>query len=156
MIHTMTVRHNFETAHRLPFLGGKCTNVHGHSWDVEVAVSANNLHDGILVEYGTFKKALRNWIDSRLDHGAALGAGDPLLAAFAADGTKVLVFGHDTLVDDLPWPTVENMAVLMGRVAALALAASLSGPWTGSTGARPTVAWARVRETAVNTAEWRP
>lgn len=147
----MTVRHNFETAHRLPHLGGKCANLHGHSWWVEVTVAATVLTDsGTVVEFGAFKKGLRDWIDSRLDHGAMLGCQDPLRDVLTADGTKLFVFGgaeDGVSVTDLEWPTVENVAILLSRVAGKLLEATDSA-------ADSRVNRVVVKETHVNSAEW--
>jgi hypothetical protein len=42
---------------------------------------------------GTLKWAVRSWLDSHLDNGAMLGIADPLLGAFAADGSRSFCFG---------------------------------------------------------------
>lgn len=129
MRHSLVVRHNFETAHRLPHLGGKCENLHGHSWWAEVTVGVPALDDrGTVVEFGAFKHGLREWIDRHLDHGAMLGAADPLTADLPLRGShRVFRFGAADPSDaekyaaDLEWPTVENVAVLVRRVARDAL-----------------------------------
>lgn len=164
-VHSVAVEHNFESAHRLPHLGGKCANLHGHSWRVQVTVAGPALSTfGTLVEFGALKKALRGWIDTYLDHGTMLGARDPLLDALVKDGTKLYVFGAaeaplgagfpcdphalaDT--DGLDWPTVEHVAVLLGRVATRLLARPAVAAAAGAA-----VTGVRVTETAVNTAEW--
>lgn len=126
----ITVKHNFETAHRLPFLGGKCENLHGHSWWVEFEIE-NTSHstgvdkDGLSVEYGTVKKIVRGFIDTYLDHGTMLGVRDPLVTtelhrgghAFQLLG-KVFVFGSpvDQSTEHFalkPWPTVESVAEML-------------------------------------------
>lgn len=119
---SVTVRHNFEAGHRLPNLGGKCTNLHGHSWWAEVTVAAPPGRHDVVVEYGVFKKALRAWIDTNLDHGVMLGRDDPL-AAILPDFGKVYVFGTTPESDGLMWPTVENVAELVAEVGARILAA---------------------------------
>ncbi|MFJ7090384.1 6-pyruvoyl trahydropterin synthase family protein [Streptomyces mirabilis] len=110
MSHHVTVRHNFETAHRVPHLPGKCTNLHGHSWWAEITVTAPELsRGGLVVEFGAFKKLLRRWIDDYLDHGAMLGAQDALLPILRAHGSKVY--------EVTGWPTVEATAELLAHVA---------------------------------------
>jgi len=124
---TLAVEHNFETAHRLPFLGGKCENLHGHSWKVKVHLQRTTVvggmdADGISMEYGSVKKVVRQWIDMYLDHGAMLGHQDVLLDALLADNSKVFVFGPpgevadvppDMRYSDKPWPTVEAVAEMI-------------------------------------------
>ncbi|MET7720658.1 6-pyruvoyl trahydropterin synthase family protein [Streptomyces mirabilis] len=110
MTHLVTVRHNFETAHRLPHLPGKCTSLHGHSWWAEVTVAAPEpSRGGLVVEFGAFKKELRAWVDQHLDHGAMLGAQDALLPILRAHGSKVY--------EVTGWPTVEATAELLAQVA---------------------------------------
>ena len=60
------VRHNFETAHRLPFLGGKCVNLHGHSWQVQVEVTAPDTRHGVLVDFGALKTRPRSSMSSSI------------------------------------------------------------------------------------------
>jgi 6-pyruvoyl tetrahydropterin synthase/QueD family protein len=146
---SVTVRHNFETAHRLPHLGGKCRNLHGHSWWVEVTVTGHRDPAGILVDFGTLKHDLRYWVDTHLDHGAMLGADDPLLPALEADGSKLYVFDGTGLTLGLEWPTVENVAELLRR-AAMSLVADRPN-WHDVSVTR-----VRVTETHVNAAEVTP
>jgi 6-pyruvoyltetrahydropterin/6-carboxytetrahydropterin synthase len=137
--HSVTVRHTWEAAHRLPHLPGKCQSLHGHSWAAAVTVTAPELAGGMLVEFGPFKAALRAWIDDNLDHGAMLGPADPLTAALAGERCKVFPVPG--------WPTVENIAALLAVVAQREL-----GRLTRAPGAA--VACVRVRETPVNEAAW--
>lgn len=110
MPHHVSVRHNFETAHRLPHLPGKCTNLHGHSWWAEITVTDPELPPGgLVVEFGALKKELRRWIDEHLDHGSMLGTHDPLLPVLRAHGSKVY--------EVTGWPTVEATAELLAHVA---------------------------------------
>jgi 6-pyruvoyltetrahydropterin/6-carboxytetrahydropterin synthase len=141
----VTIRHNFETAHRLPHLGGKCQSLHGHSWWVAVTVTGEAGADGIVVEFGDLKRRLREWIDGYLDHGAMLGRDDELVSALKAVESKVFVFGASEVSFGLDWPTVENVAELLARVAAECIRA---GGWGDVRVSRVTV-----RETHVNAAE---
>lgn len=136
----ITVKHNFETAHRLPFLGGKCTNLHGHSWLVEWQFRHLMDADGITMEYGELKKTLRTWVDERLDHGTMLGKKDTLVPVLTEEKSKLFVFGVDYL--RYPWPTVEAVAFMLADRA------------TDLVGMKP--AEVRVQETAVNAAIWNP
>lgn len=153
----VVVRHNFETAHRLPFLGGKCTNLHGHSWWAEVTIAGEPDRYGVLLDFGTVKRHLREWIDTNLDHGTMLGAEDPLVGPLDEAGCKLFLFDasgvlHDGLcrgtrclygTRDLRWPTVENVAELLRRVTLRYLDGLAIAPLDVSV---------RVTETAVNAA----
>jgi 6-pyruvoyltetrahydropterin/6-carboxytetrahydropterin synthase len=138
-MYEIAVRHNFETAHRLPHLEGKCQSLHGHSWWAEITVASPVLRGGILVEFGPFKKAIREWIDTNLDHGTMLGYDDPLLPVLRGHGCKVYEFDH--------WPTVEEVASEIGFKAQEILTTVVRVP-----DAR--VIRCDVRETHVNKASW--
>lgn len=144
-MHSITVRHNFEAAHRLPLLGGRCVNLHGHSWWTKVTVAAPHLDAyGTIVEFGGFKAAMRAWIDTHLDHAAMLGRQDPLSDILQQHGCRVFVFGHDYTSAD--WPTVEAVAELIASKARYWLPPELpEGAF---------VARVEVSETHVNAAEW--
>ncbi|WPR52829.1 6-carboxytetrahydropterin synthase [Streptomyces albidoflavus] len=138
-MHSVTVRHNFETAHRLPHLPGKCESLHGHSWWAEITVTAPQLADGLVVEFGPFKQRIRRWIDDHLDHGVMLGPHDPLVPLLRA---------HTTKVHQVPgWPTVENVAALLADVAHTALLDLRRAPGAA-------VTRVHVQETHVNAATW--
>ncbi len=147
----ITVRHNFETAHRLPALEGKCTSLHGHSWQVAVTVGSewssmavDLLPDGILIDFGTLKRELRSWTDTYLDHGVMLGVDDPLVPILKEHG-KVFVFEHGMG----SWPTVENVAGLLADVTADLLDRL-------DNGIPIKVLRCEVQETSVNAATWTP
>jgi 6-pyruvoyltetrahydropterin/6-carboxytetrahydropterin synthase len=135
----VTVRHNFETGHRLLHLPGKCQSLHGHSWWAHVTVSAAEVAAGTVVEFGPFKAGLRAWIDEHLDHGCMLGPDDPLVPVLRSQGCKV---------HEVPgWPTVENVAQMIAAEAGRILASLTRAP-----GAEVTEV--RVTETHVNEATW--
>lgn len=155
----ITIEHSFETAHRLPHLGGKCISLHGHSWRVAVPVIAPSLSDDVtVVEFSALKAGIRQWIDTHLDHGTMLGVHDPLVDPLVAAGCKVFRFGigptatleeAQALATDLAWPTVEAVAVLLRRMSQIVLTALPC-----AAGAR--VGQVLVRETQLNTATYGP
>ncbi|MFD5089818.1 6-pyruvoyl tetrahydropterin synthase family protein [Amycolatopsis thailandensis] len=157
--HQISIEHSFETAHRLPQLPGKCASLHGHSWQVTVSVSAPALcSDGTVVEFGALKAGVRQWINTHLDHGTMLGIRDPLALHLYTAGSKVFRFGADDreavgdeerLAFDLPWPTVEAVAVLLRRVSQAVLVALPSAP-------NASIGRVLVRETHLNTAAYGP
>ncbi|WP_051166560.1 hypothetical protein [Amycolatopsis orientalis] len=84
-----------------------------------------------------FKKALHGWIDYHLDPGTMLGQQDPFVGALRATDCKVYEF--DT------WPTVEDVAALLGELSGKLLAEADHVPGA-------TVAAVEVQETHVNRA----
>ncbi|HUT03011.1 MAG TPA: 6-carboxytetrahydropterin synthase QueD [bacterium] len=64
----LTVRSSFAAAHRLREYDGKCENLHGHNWVVEVRVRAESLNDiGLAIDFKDLKAATDAVLD-RLDH----------------------------------------------------------------------------------------
>lgn len=63
----------FDSAHFLKGYDGKCSNIHGHHWVIEVMVSGEHLQSdgvesGMLMDFGDMKKIVRELADS-MDHG---------------------------------------------------------------------------------------
>ena len=128
---------------------------HGHSWQAQVTVSATSMTaESTVVEFGAFKRMLRSWIDAQFDNGAMLGAADSPVAGVDATGSKTFRFGvtdkartAEELASDMPWPTVEAVAVVIARAAEEALAGIPCAE-----GSR--ISQVLVAETRVNSASW--
>lgn len=93
---TITKRLEFDAAHRLLNHEGKCKNLHGHRYVLELTVRPNYKLDdvGRVVDFGVIKTVVGGWIDRVIDHGLlAHEAGpdaDPI--ADLADKLKLKVF----------------------------------------------------------------
>lgn len=113
---TVTVKHNFEMAHRLQ-LPGKCQNIHGHSWICTLEVFGDPDEQGIIIDFHVLKEAFRLYLDNNLDHRLMLWDRDPWLGQLRdrsrrEDGTElfppgIALFSHD--------PTTENIARMIGQ-----------------------------------------
>ena len=58
----------FGAAHQISNIGGKCENLHGHNWKIEVRVKGGQLgEDGLLVDFKEIKNATSRVIEE-LDH----------------------------------------------------------------------------------------
>ena len=62
----------FDSAHFLYGYNGKCANIHGHHWVVEVKISGDKLQGGgekrgMLLDFGDFKQAVKKLAES-FDH----------------------------------------------------------------------------------------
>lgn len=94
----------FESAHRLgKGYNGKCSNIHGHSWNGSIKVSVPSLDEfGMGIDYtvlGKFTKAIEN----ELDHKLLLDKSDEkLIELCKQEGYAVVVFNGN--------PTSENIA----------------------------------------------
>lgn len=64
----LKVEHSFDSAHFLKDYEGKCSNIHGHRWKIELEIQSNSLIedgqlDGMVDDFGILKKNLKNMID---------------------------------------------------------------------------------------------
>jgi 6-pyruvoyltetrahydropterin/6-carboxytetrahydropterin synthase len=67
-MHRLRVETHFDAAHRLIGYKGKCAQLHGHTWKVEVFLIGEELNDiGILVDFNILEERIRKII-GRLDH----------------------------------------------------------------------------------------
>jgi|GEM_PF-132235 6-pyruvoyltetrahydropterin/6-carboxytetrahydropterin synthase len=65
---TISKKVNFASAHFLPEHPGKCRNLHGHEWTVEVAIEAPVTKSGMVMDFGTLKQILNTYVVEKLDH----------------------------------------------------------------------------------------
>lgn len=65
----LTVTQDFSSSHQLRNYGGKCENMHGHNFGVEVVVEGDRLDDRVeyLVDFKEIKQRTKAVLD-RLDH----------------------------------------------------------------------------------------
>jgi len=67
-MYEVTIIKSFSAAHMLAAIGGKCEELHGHNFKVEVTVAAQDLNSsGILIDFRCVKKWLQEILDN-LDH----------------------------------------------------------------------------------------
>ncbi|HEY3318227.1 MAG TPA: 6-carboxytetrahydropterin synthase QueD [Coriobacteriia bacterium] len=89
-MYELTVKTHFDAAHALRGYEGECRELHGHTWDVEVTVSGDQLDDvGILYDFKTLRDDL---------------------------ATVLLPFDHAYLNDVPPFDTLNATAENLARV----------------------------------------
>lgn len=67
-MYELMVELGFSSAHQLRGYKGKCENIHGHNWRVQVYVTSNRLNDiGIAIDFHELKK-ITNDVLNQLDH----------------------------------------------------------------------------------------
>jgi len=60
---------SFAGAHFLPDYSGKCNNLHGHEWKLEVTVKRRiNTKTGMVMDFGDLKKVVEEYIINIFDH----------------------------------------------------------------------------------------
>ena len=68
-MYELTIETRFAAAHQLRGYKGRCENLHGHNWKVQVSVGSDRLNDiGLAIDFGELK-AMTNEVVSTLDHG---------------------------------------------------------------------------------------
>jgi 6-pyruvoyltetrahydropterin/6-carboxytetrahydropterin synthase len=67
-MYELTVLSHFAGAHRLRYLQGKCEELHGHNWKVEVSVTSSKLnHEGVVIDFKILKQRMEKVLKT-LDH----------------------------------------------------------------------------------------
>jgi 6-pyruvoyltetrahydropterin/6-carboxytetrahydropterin synthase len=65
---SVTRSFTFEAAHQLPWHEGKCRNLHGHSYRLEVTVEGPVGDQGIVVDFAAIKAVVERDVVARYDH----------------------------------------------------------------------------------------
>lgn len=102
---------HFDAGHRLAKgYSGKCANIHGHRYEVEVRLFSQDLNHFNMVFDFTELAYIKQWLDDTFDHNLLLWKGDPLLEHLRAmDGDVGSVINEGIFVMDLN-PTAEHIA----------------------------------------------
>lgn len=68
VMYEVTIIKSFSAAHLLAEIGGKCEELHGHNFKVEVTVAAKELNpNGLLIDFRFLKKILDEILEN-IDH----------------------------------------------------------------------------------------
>ena len=108
---------SFDSAHFLTDYYGKCENLHGHRWRIEVTLGQDELQDegtmrDMVLDFGVFKKAVREVADS-LDHTFLVEAGSlkpETMAALESEGFSLTVLPFRTTAENLARYVFETLA----------------------------------------------
>ena len=108
-MYTLRTSAAFDSAHFLAGYRGKCANLHGHHWVIEVEAGQETLQAegekrGMVIDFGDLKKTVRALADS-FDHATIYEQGSlkpATSAAFQAEGFRLI---------EVPYrPTAEHFA----------------------------------------------
>lgn len=108
----ITKQFNFETGHALYGYDGKCRNVHGHSYKLDVTVIGSPISDnshvkyGMVIDFSDLKKIVKEEVVDVFDHATVFNKNTPHieLAKELADR------GHHVILVDYQ-PTSEMMII---------------------------------------------
>lgn len=96
-------RFRFEASHRLLNHKGKCNNIHGHNYKVDVYIGSLELDDmGMVIDFGDLSQ-LKDWINSNWDHSIIINEDDQEIKSLL----KNSIFRIYEMKGN---PTAENMA----------------------------------------------
>ena len=81
----VTKKFKFETGHALYGHDGKCKNIHGHSYQLEVTVQGkpiadkNNPKYGMVIDFSDLKEIVKKEIVDEFDHATVFNGNSPHL-----------------------------------------------------------------------------
>jgi len=108
----ITKQFSFETGHALHGYDGKCKNIHGHSYRLDVTVIGKPVADesnpkcGMVIDFSDLKKIPKDEIVDVFDHATVFNKNTPHLELAMLLKSK----GHNVLLVDYQ-PTTEMMVI---------------------------------------------
>jgi 6-pyruvoyltetrahydropterin/6-carboxytetrahydropterin synthase len=58
----------FDAAHQLPWHQGKCRNLHGHTYRLDVTVAGSINEDGVVIDFGDIANEVESSVIEPFDH----------------------------------------------------------------------------------------
>lgn len=105
-MYSVTKSFHFCAAHRLHDYEGKCSNIHGHNYKVEITLESPELVKDMVVDFGDMTRTIGKWIDDKLDHALLICRKDEtLLSLLGEENMKSFRMNDKT--------TAENIARLI-------------------------------------------
>lgn len=108
----ITKQFSFETGHALYGYDGKCKNVHGHSYKLDVTVIGTPINDnthvkyGMVIDFGDLKKIVKEEIVDVFDHATVFNKNTPHVEL----ANELKQRGHNVMLVDYQ-PTSEMMVI---------------------------------------------
>lgn len=108
----ITKQFSFETGHALYGYDGKCKNVHGHSYKLNVTVigmpitQTGNVKLGMVIDFGDLKKIVKTEIVDKFDHATVFNKNTPHVEL----AKELQERDHSVILVDYQ-PTSENMVI---------------------------------------------
>ena len=91
----------WEMGHRLLCHAGKCYNLHGHSYRMQVEVTSDDLINGMIMDYYDLKKTVEPLVEE-LDHSFMINSKDEkLLEAVEKLKTKKVIVDFETTAENI-------------------------------------------------------
>ncbi|MBW6409638.1 6-carboxytetrahydropterin synthase QueD [Clostridium weizhouense] len=114
-MYILKAEHSFDSAHFLAGYEGKCGNIHGHRWKVEIEIQGETLVkggqlDGMVIDFGDLKKDVKEMVDY-YDHALIIQENtmrEETLNCIKQDGFRVIEVNFR--------PTAENFAAFFFKI----------------------------------------
>jgi len=123
-MYKITVLSHFSGAHRLRYLHGKCEELHGHNWKVEVSVVSNRLNkEGVVIDFNVLKQKVEKVLKP-LDHTylndlhyfSGREPSSENIAKYIFDRLKAELKGHHAVLKEVrAWESETSSATYFGR-----------------------------------------
>jgi 6-pyruvoyltetrahydropterin/6-carboxytetrahydropterin synthase len=96
----------FDAGHRLMNYQGACSNIHGHTYKLEVMIEGRIITDDMVIDFKELKAIVNEFIIDRFDHALLLNQQDKELIELCEKcGYKYFIFDSN--------PTAEIMATFI-------------------------------------------
>lgn len=114
-MYILKAEHSFDSAHFLANYEGKCGNIHGHRWKVEIQVQSKSLIqdgqlDGMVIDFGDLKKDVKSMVDY-YDHALIIEKEtmrEQSLSSLKGDGFRIIEVNFR--------PTAENFSAFFYKI----------------------------------------
>jgi len=123
-MYRITVLSHFSGAHRLRHLHGKCEELHGHNWKIEISVVSNRLNkEGVVIDFNILKqkmekvlKTLDHTFLNNLPYFSGREPSSENIAKYIFDRLKAELKGyHAVLKEVTAWESETSCATYFGR-----------------------------------------
>jgi 6-pyruvoyltetrahydropterin/6-carboxytetrahydropterin synthase len=123
-MYVLKILSHFSGAHRLRYLHGRCEELHGHNWKVEVSVAARRLNkEGIVIDFQVLKqkvekvlKTLDHTFLNDLPHFSRKEPSSENIAKYVFDQMKTELKGHPAILKEVTaWESETSCATYSGR-----------------------------------------
>lgn len=97
----------FDAAHQLIGHKGKCSNLHGHTYKLEVvlkgvpSVEEGQSGEGFVIDFSDIKAIVKQALVDRLDHAFLAMGNEPVLETLTATSSKVALLSFRTTAENM-------------------------------------------------------
>jgi len=92
---------HFDMAHRLSFHSGKCRNLHGHTYRLEVTLEGEPDEHGMLIDFNEMKRIVHEHVIDVLDHATVIYEKDRLLMDTFPKELQHVIFPYEVTAENL-------------------------------------------------------